>query len=103
MGTTAGVRQLGKAPFVTFGRESGLAAGTRGATFIRIPWVPESASLDWLVRLELPLKGVIATRRVSWLEETFWGRRYLIRCPPSTAKKISLAESRLLPDGASPT
>ncbi len=31
MGTTAGVRQLGEAPFVTFGRESGLAAGARGA------------------------------------------------------------------------
>src|SRR6267143_1568276 len=90
MGTTAGVRQLGEAPFVTFGRESGLAAGARGATFIRIPWVPESASLDWLVRLELPLRGVIAKRRVSWLEETFWGRRYIITLGFGDVGSVSL-------------
>src|SRR5215813_2365200 len=90
MGTTAGVRQLGEAPFVTFGRERGLAAGARGATFIRIPWVPESASLDWLVRLELPLRGVVATRRVSWLEETFWGRRYLITLSFGDVGSVSL-------------
>src|SRR5437870_7168359 len=74
MGTTAGLRTLGEAPFVAFAREG----GARGATYIRIPWVPELASLDWLVRLELPLKGVIVPRRVSWVEDTFWGRRYLI-------------------------
>jgi len=78
MGTGAGVRMLGEAPFVTFARESGHATGARGATLVRIPWVPESASLDWLVRLELPVRGVIAPRRVSWLEDTFWGRRYIL-------------------------
>jgi hypothetical protein len=36
------------------------------------------ASLDWLVRLELPLKDVIVPRRASWIEDTFWGRRYFI-------------------------
>jgi hypothetical protein len=90
MGTAAGVRQVGEAPFVTFGRESGLAAGARGATFVRIPWVPESASLDWLVRLELPLRGVIATRRVNWLEETFWGRRYIITLSFGDVGSVSL-------------
>jgi hypothetical protein len=78
MGTGAGVRSLGEAPFVTFVRESGLTAGARGATLVRIPWVPEAASLDWLVRLELPVRGVIAPRRVSWLEDTFWGPRYIV-------------------------
>src|SRR3972149_524679 len=38
----------------------------------------QMASLDWLVRLEIPLKGTIVPRRVTWLEETFWGRRYVI-------------------------
>jgi len=78
MGTSAGLRTLGEAPFVAFAREGGPAAGARGATYIRIPWVPELASLDWLVRLDLPLKEVIVPRRVSWAEDTFWGRRYLI-------------------------
>src|SRR5215813_5976211 len=78
MGTSAEPRTLGEAPFVAFGREEGPAGGARGASYIRIPWVPEMASLDWLVRLELPLKDVIVPRRVSWIEDTFWGRRYLI-------------------------
>jgi hypothetical protein len=38
----------------------------------------QMASLDWLVRLEIPLKGMIVPKRVTWLEETFWGRRYVI-------------------------
>jgi hypothetical protein len=78
MGTSAGLRPLGAAPFVAFARESGPAAGAPGATYIRIPWVPELASLDWLVRLELPLKEGIVPRRVSWMEDMFWGRRYVI-------------------------
>jgi hypothetical protein len=78
MGTSAAPRALGEAPFVAFARESGPAAAARAATYIRIPWVSEMASLDWLVRLELPLKDVIVPRRVSWIEDTFWGRRYLI-------------------------
>src|SRR6516164_5233023 len=78
MGTSAGLRPLGEAPFVAFARESGPAAGARGATYIRIPWVPELASLNWLVRLALPLKEAIVPRRVSWMEDMFWGRRYLI-------------------------
>jgi hypothetical protein len=78
MGTSAGLRALGEAPFVAFAREDGPATGARGATYIRIPWVPELASLDWLVRLELPLKEVIVPRRASWIEDTFWGTRYLI-------------------------
>jgi len=81
MGTGAGAagrRSLGEAPFVTFARPEGLARGARAASYIRIPWKPELASLDWLARLELPVKGAITPRRVSWLEETFWGRRHIL-------------------------
>lgn len=81
MGTGAGAagrRQLGDAFFVTFARPEGLARGAKPATYVRIPWKPELASLDWLPRLELMAKGAITPRRVSWLEETFWGRRHII-------------------------
>ena len=81
MGTGAGAagrRQLGDAFFVTFARPEGLARGAKPATYVRIPWTPELASLDWLPRLELMAKGAITPRRVSWLEETFWGRRHII-------------------------
>ena len=74
----AGRKDLGDAFFVTFARPEGLARGARPATFIRIPWKPELASLDWLARLDLATKGAITPRRVSWLEETFWGRRHII-------------------------
>jgi hypothetical protein len=78
MGTGARFRTLGEAPFVTFGREAGPAAAARGASLIRIPWRPEMASPDWLVRIEVPVRDAIVPKRVSWVEETFWGRRYVI-------------------------
>ena len=78
MGTGAGLRTLGEAPFVTFVRPDGPARGARGATYIRIPWKPELASFDWLARLEMPVRGVIVPKQVSWLEEMFWGRRHVI-------------------------
>ena len=81
MGTGAGAagrKDLGDAFFVTFARPEGLARGAKPATYVRIPWKPELASLDWIPRLELAAKGAITPRRVSWLEETFWGRRHII-------------------------
>ena len=78
IGTTGEVRSLGPAPFVTFVSDSG--SGVRpasGATYIRIPWASESASLDWLVQLELPVRDVIVPKPVIWIEEMFWGRWYV--------------------------
>jgi hypothetical protein len=103
MGTGAEPRTVGEAPFVAFARDDGPAAGARGATYVRIPWVPELASLDWLVRLELPLKDVIVPRRASWIEDTFWGRRYLITVGFSDVGYVSLyplyfgARDRIVP------
>ena len=74
----AGLRQLAPAPFVTFARPEGLARGARPATLVRIPWRPELASLDWLARLDLPIHDAISERRVSWLEEAFWGPRHIL-------------------------
>src|SRR5260370_38278542 len=76
-GRSAALCPLGGPPFVPFVREGG-PAGARGAALVRIPWKPEMASLDWLVRLEIPVRDVIVPTRVSWIEETFWGRRYVL-------------------------
>lgn len=81
MGTGAGAagrRDLGGAFFVTFARPEGLARGAKPATYIRIPWRPELASLEWIPRLELANRSAITPRKVSWLEEMFWGRRNII-------------------------
>ena len=74
----AGLRALGEAPFVTFARPEGLTRGAKPASLIRIPWRPELASLDWFARLDLPVRNAITERRVSWLEEVFWGPRHII-------------------------
>jgi hypothetical protein len=77
-GAVAGLRSLGDAPFVTIARPGAQARGVRPASYIRIPWKPELASLEWLARLELPVGGAITSSKVSWLEEAFWGRRHVI-------------------------
>jgi hypothetical protein len=77
LGTGAEFRPLGEAPFVTFG-DGGAVRGTTGATVIRIPWVPELGSPDWLVRLEIPVRDVIVPRPVTWIEDLFWGRWYVV-------------------------
>ena len=77
-GAGAGLRSLGDAPFVTIARPGAQARGVRPASYIRIPWKPELASLEWLARLELPVAGAITSSKVSWLEEAFWGRRHVI-------------------------
>lgn len=77
LATGATVRTLAEAPFVTF-RGQGSVRGARGATVIRIPWVPELSSGDWLVRLDIPVRDVVVSRPVPWLEDVFWGRWYVI-------------------------
>ena len=103
MGTGADTRTLGEAPFVTFGRPDGPARGARGATYIRIPWKPEMASFDWLARLEMPIRGLIVPRQVSWLEEMFWGRRHVVTLSFGDVGYVSLyplyfgARNRVVP------
>jgi hypothetical protein len=90
MGTGTGAQRLGDAPFVTLSRRETLAHGSHGATFIRIPWKAELASVDWLARLELPVRDVIVPRPVSWLEEMFWGRRHIVTVSFADVGYVSL-------------
>jgi hypothetical protein len=78
MGTAAPFVTVDRASFVTFTGAVASGRRTRGATFVRIPWGPKLASPDWLLHLELPLQNAVTPTRVSWLEEAFWDRRYLI-------------------------
>src|SRR5216684_592898 len=77
-GAGAGLRSLGGARIITKNSPGAQARGVRPASYIRIPWKPELASLEWLARLELPVAGAITSSKVSWLEEAFWGRRHVI-------------------------
>ena len=74
-GTSTGFVTLGEAPFVTFVREGGLRWSRRRPC----PTLEAGdGEPDWLVRLEIPVREVVVATRVSWIEETFWGRRYLL-------------------------
>jgi hypothetical protein len=90
MGTTAAFKKLGDAPFVTFIRDAAASRGVRGASYIRIPWADELASLDWLARLEVSLKEAIVPKPTSWAEETFWGPRYVVSLGFGDVGSVSL-------------
>lgn len=51
---------------------------TGSVTFIKIPWTPRLADPLAIVTLVLPLRGLIAPKATTWLDEFFWGRRQVI-------------------------
>src|SRR3970282_1048851 len=51
---------------------------TGPATYTRIPWAPEAANRVWLMDLRMTLNGLLKPKRVSWIEDLFWGPRHLI-------------------------
>lgn len=89
LGTGVEPRPLEEAPFVTFG-DGGAVRGVTGATVIRIPWVPELGSPDWLVRLQIPVRDVIVQRPVTWIEDLFWGRWYVVRLAFGDLESLAL-------------
>jgi hypothetical protein len=89
LGTVAEPRPLGAAPFVTFDNDGAVREAT-GATVIRIPWVPELGTPDWLVRLQIPARDVIVRRPVTWIEDLFWGRWYVVRLAFGDLESLAL-------------
>ena len=78
VGTGATGEPLGPgASFVTFNRRTP-AAHLGGATYVRIPWSPKLMDSLNVVTLVLPLRGLIVAKPATWLEETFWGRRWVL-------------------------
>jgi uncharacterized integral membrane protein len=53
-------------------------AQTGSVTYIKIPWTPKLADQLAVVTLVLPLRGLIAPKATTWLDEFFWGRRQVI-------------------------
>jgi hypothetical protein len=51
---------------------------TGSVTYIKIPWTPKLADQLAVVTLVLPLRGLIAPKATTWLDEFFWGRRQVI-------------------------
>jgi hypothetical protein len=76
MGSGRPPQALGKAPYVTFVRESAERGRSRPATTIRIPWTEHLTSKDWLVGVEMVAKDLISRKPTSWYDEMFWGPRW---------------------------
>ena len=75
-GTGGAATPVGGAPYVVFFRD-GPRGPSRPATYVRIPWTPRMIETEWLTTLTMTTPDVIKPKRVSWIEETFWGPRYV--------------------------
>jgi hypothetical protein len=47
-------------------------------TYIKIPWTPRLADQLAIVTLVLPLRGLLAQKAGTWLEDLFWGPRQVL-------------------------
>ena len=63
------------ASYVSFAR-TGSQSGA--VTFIKIPWTPRLVDPLSLVALGMPLRGLIVPKAATWIDELFWGRRYVL-------------------------
>jgi hypothetical protein len=61
--------------FVNFTRP-GTQAGA--VSYIKIPWTPRLADQLSIVTLVLPLRGLMAQKAGTWLEDLFWGPRQVV-------------------------
>lgn len=61
--------------FVNFTRP-GTQTGV--VTYIKIPWTPRLADQLSIVTLVLPLRGLLAQKAGTWLEDLFWGPRQVL-------------------------
>jgi len=68
----------GGAPYVTFVRASGPLGLTPPATYVRIPWNPKLVNRAWLMDLRMAIHGLVKPKKASWIENVFWGQRYLV-------------------------
>jgi hypothetical protein len=78
------------ASFVTFYKRGTNPAQTGVGTFIKIPWTPVLADPISLLSLTLTLKDLITTKPATWIEELFWGRRYVLNLSAGSAGSVAL-------------
>jgi hypothetical protein len=76
LGTAAVGEPVAVSPsFVNFTRPA-TQAGV--VTYIKIPWTPALADPLSIVTLVIPLRGLLAQKAGTWLEDLFWGPRQVL-------------------------
>jgi hypothetical protein len=65
------------ASYVSFVRRDAPPQAGAGS-LVWIPSTPEMGDPRWVLTLTLPLRGLIAPKPATWLEDIFWGRRNVL-------------------------
>jgi hypothetical protein len=78
------------ASYVTFFKRGTNPVQSGIGTFIKIPWTPELADPLVLANLAMPVKDMIGPRPASWVEELFWGRRWVLTLSSGSVGSLAL-------------
>lgn len=78
------------ASFVTFFKRGTNPSQSGIGTFIKIPWTREFADPLVLANLTMPVKDLITPRAANWLEELFWGRRWVLTVSSGSVGSLAL-------------
>jgi hypothetical protein len=78
------------ASYVTFFKRGTNPVQSGIGTFIKIPWTPELADPLVLANLAMPVKDMIGPRPASWVEELFWGRRWVLTLGSGSVGSLAL-------------
>jgi hypothetical protein len=78
-----GTTELGEplettASWVNFARAGPASSQIGAVAYVKIPWTPTLADPLSVVTLALPLRGLIVRKATTWIDELFWGRRYVL-------------------------
>lgn len=78
------------ASYATFFKRGTNPSQSGIGTFIKIPWTPELADPLALANLTMPMKDLITPRAANWLEELFWGRRWVLTVSSGSVGSLAL-------------
>jgi hypothetical protein len=78
------------ASYATFFKRGTSPAQSGIGTFVKIPWTSEFADPLVLANLTMPVKDMITARPASWVEELFWGRRWVLTLSSGSVGSLAL-------------
>jgi hypothetical protein len=78
------------ASYATFFKRGTNPAQSGIGTFIKIPWTPEFADPLALANLTMSVRDMIAPKPASWVEELFWGRRWVLALSSGNVGSLAL-------------
>ena len=78
------------ASYATFFKRGTNPAQSGIGTFIKIPWTRQFADPLVLANLTMPVKDMITPRPATWVEELFWGRRWMLTLSSGSVGSLAL-------------